>query len=139
MQIFLRPASCLIALLISASAFAAQAEGTLKPETPHCEYLTNPVGTDVVQPRLMWTLAAVDPKARSLRETACQVLVASTPEKLTQNEGDLWDGGKTTRGDVLMIDYAGTTTSKPPRHHEIRPCRNSSLPCVVKRHKRKNL
>ena len=100
-----RPAACLIAILIS--SFAAHAAPSLKPETPRCEYLTNPLGIDVAKPRLMWTLAPVDPKARDLRETACQVLVASTAEKLAKDEGDLWDSGKISRTGVPVIEYAG--------------------------------
>ncbi len=96
---------CLVLCVVQSSA--AKPAAAFKPENPRCEFLADPVGIDVGKPRLMWKLAALDPKARDLRESACQILVASTPEKLARGEGDLWDSGKTARGDVPMLDYAG--------------------------------
>ncbi|MCX6623819.1 MAG: hypothetical protein NTY38_22695, partial [Acidobacteria bacterium] len=57
-----------------------------------CEYLVDPLGIDETLPRLSWQLSAVDPKANDLRQTAFQIVVASSPELLEQ--GDLWNSGK---------------------------------------------
>jgi hypothetical protein len=51
-----------------------------------CEYLVNPLGIDVQKPRLSWKL---DSSIRGQKQTAYQILVASSPEKLTSNIGDL--------------------------------------------------
>jgi len=47
-----------------------------------CEYLTNPLGIDVAKPRLSWVMESGE---RGQRQTAYQVLVASTPERLSKN------------------------------------------------------
>jgi alpha-L-rhamnosidase len=55
-----------------------------------CEYLADPLGIDVEKPRLSWVIESA---RRSERQTAYQVLVASTPELLAKHQGDLWDSG----------------------------------------------
>ena len=56
-----------------------------------CEMLTNPLGIDVTQPRLSWEMVS---KKRNVEQKAYQILVASSAEKLAQNNGDLWDSEK---------------------------------------------
>ena len=69
-----------------------------------CEYQTDPLAIDAVQPRLSWKLSS---PARGVRQTAYQVLVASSPERLGQEQADLWDSGKVTSGQSIPIEYAG--------------------------------
>ena len=54
-----------------------------------CEYKVNPVGIDVVQPRLSWNLINDD----GCRQHSYRVLVASTQENIEKDLGDLWDSG----------------------------------------------
>ena len=70
-----------------------------------CEYRDNPLGIDAPQPRLSWVM--VEPAARSQRQTAYQVLVATTAELLKLDQGDLWDSGKVVSGESLQIEYGG--------------------------------
>src|SRR5205085_410695 len=56
-----------------------------------CEYLPNPIGLDEPAPRLSWTLQS---SQRAQRQTAYQVLVASSEARLRQGRGDLWDSGR---------------------------------------------
>jgi alpha-L-rhamnosidase len=71
-----------------------------------CEYLNNPVGIDVVKPRLNWLLESDE---RGQRQTAYHIIVASSPEMLSQDKGDLWDGGKVESDQTIHIQYAGKT------------------------------
>jgi alpha-L-rhamnosidase len=71
-----------------------------------CERLINPVGIAVTKPRLSWQLSGEE---RGLMQTAYQVLVASSAEKLAQNEGDLWNSGKIASDQSLHVEYAGKT------------------------------
>jgi len=69
-----------------------------------CEMLENPRGIDAVHPRLSWEITG---DARSIRQTAYQVIVASTPAKLAANVGDIWDSHKVASGESTMVNYAG--------------------------------
>ncbi len=94
--------SCLIALafaLISNAAMAATAV-----TNPRCEYLENPLGIDAIRPRLSWT---IESDQRAQKQTAYQVLVAGSEEKLRSNQGDLWDSGKVASDETVQIYYAG--------------------------------
>jgi alpha-L-rhamnosidase len=92
-------------LVLTAATEAATA-GELR-----CEYRDNPLGIDVAQPRLSWI---VESGERSERQTAYRVLVASSPEKLSRDEGDLWDSGKVASDRSTQIDYEG----KPLTAHQ---------------------
>ena len=59
----------------------------------HCEAMNDPLGIDVVRPRLSW---ALESNQRGQKQTAYHLLVASSLEKLDKNIGDLWDSGKIT-------------------------------------------
>jgi len=49
------------------------------------------LGIDIAQPRLFWRVESPTRGQRSERQTAYQILVASTLESLSQDHGDLWD------------------------------------------------
>ena len=72
-----------------------------------CEYLEKPWGVDVKTPRLSWILTATDSGHRGLRQTAYQILVASTQEKLVEDQGDLWDSGRVESDRTLHVQYGG--------------------------------
>jgi alpha-L-rhamnosidase len=86
---------------------ALQAASELVSTHLRCEYLKNPLGIDEPKPRLSWQVVATDPKARGLKQSAYQVVVASSPELLAKNQGDLWDSGKVASSRSLHVDYAG--------------------------------
>ena len=69
-----------------------------------CEYRDNPFGIDVTQPGLSWVIESTQ---RGEQQTAYQVLVASSPEVLGNDQGDLWDSGKVTSDESIQIRYAG--------------------------------
>ena len=69
-----------------------------------CEFLTRPLGIDVPQPRLSWTLWS---DTRGQRQSAYRVPVASTPELLAQDQADLWDTGKVDCDRTSQIVYGG--------------------------------
>lgn len=64
----------------------------------------NPLGIDVLKPRLAWHMIS---KERNVMQTAYQVLVASSAEKLKANEGDLWDSGKVNSAESIHVAYDG--------------------------------
>jgi len=77
-----------------------------------CEHLLDPLGLGVLVPRLSWQLSSEE---RDQRQTAYQLLVASTPEKLRAQRGDLWDSGRVESRNSVLIPYAGLPLSSRQR------------------------
>lgn len=77
-----------------------------------CEYVSNPLGVDVPAPRLSWKLQSAQ---RGQRQTAYQVLVASSDRMLARAESDLWDSGKVTSEETVHIPYAGRPLTSSQR------------------------
>jgi len=69
-----------------------------------CEYRVNPLGIDLVSPRLSWILQS---SQRGQKQTAYRVLVASSREKLNSDDGDLWDSGKVKSDRTIHLVYEG--------------------------------
>jgi alpha-L-rhamnosidase len=69
-----------------------------------CEYLSDPLGIDTPAPRLGWVIHS---EKRGLQQSACQILVASSRKKLASEIGDLWDSGKVTSDQSVLVEYAG--------------------------------
>ncbi|NLX05481.1 MAG: family 78 glycoside hydrolase catalytic domain [Phycisphaerae bacterium] len=78
--------------------------GKAQPARLRCEYLADPLGIDVVQPRLSWV---VESEERGQHQTAYQVVVASTAELLAGDCGDLWDSGRVESDRTIHVEYAG--------------------------------
>jgi alpha-L-rhamnosidase len=110
-----------VALALAFLGFVVLPAGASIPLQPielRCEYLTNPMGIDVVQPRLSWVLTLPPATAlgrlftrqnetRGRQQTAYRILVASSAEKLAANQGDLWDSGRVAADETAQIEYAG--------------------------------
>ena len=93
-----------LAGLFAAMVLAVPASATVTVTTLRCEYATDPLGLDSPRPRLSWVLES---NQRAQRQTAYQILVASSEEKLIAGQADLWDRGKVTSDQSIQIAYAG--------------------------------
>jgi alpha-L-rhamnosidase len=96
---------------------AEKSDAGATPARLRCEYLANPLGIDVRVPRLSWILQANDPADRGQKQTAYQVLVASSAERLASDQGDLWDSGRVVSDATLQVEYAGKPLSSRMRCH----------------------
>jgi len=67
--------------------------------------MSDPLGVDSTPPRLSWQLRGDG--TRGQRQTARQILVASTRENLDADRGDAWDSGKVATGEQLHVPYGG--------------------------------
>ena len=79
-----------------------------------CEYLKNPLGIDVVKPRLSWIIVS---DRRGRMQTAYQLLVASSPELLARDTGDLWDSGRVASDRSIHVEYGGKPLASRMRCH----------------------
>jgi len=69
-----------------------------------CEYLENPLGIDVLQPRLSWKLSSDD---KNKIQSAYRILVASSLDLLNKDDGNLWDTGKIESDQSIQVFYEG--------------------------------
>ncbi|MDR7212540.1 glycoside hydrolase family 78 protein [Flavobacterium piscis] len=65
----------------------------------------NPLAVNSNQPRLSWQLVS---KEQNVTQSAYQILLASSEEKLKKNEADIWNSGKVVSNKNLQITYSGT-------------------------------
>ena len=93
-------------LMILLLALMSSCNSPVHTSDLRCEYRLNPLGIDNTSPRLSWKI--VDPKnTRGQKQTAYQVLVASSAENLDKNHGDLWDTGKQSSEQSVNVVYNG--------------------------------
>lgn len=95
-----------IPLLMSFNGFECVAQ-FISPIKLKCEYRVDPLGIDVEQPSLSWLLESSASNLRDEGQTAYHVLVASTPEKLGMDEGDLWNSGLVESVSNTQVLYKG--------------------------------
>ena len=84
----------------------------LVPGSLRCEYLVDPLGIGVAQPRLSWI---VQSEERGEVQTAYRILVASDPKLLSAGRGDLWDTGKVPSSRSMQVVYEGRPLSSQMR------------------------
>jgi len=82
--------------------------GSLGVSELRCEYMQDPVGVDAPRPQLGWRLES---SSGGVRQSAYQILVASTPELLARDQGDLWDSGRVEASDSVHVLYGGSALS----------------------------
>ena len=80
------------------------AQSTVAFDHLTCEYLVDPLGIDVIHPRLSWQEQSTDD---GYTQSAYRIIVSSTPRLAVRGIGDLWDSGKIPGPQSTLIDYAG--------------------------------
>ncbi len=101
--LFMKSATLPLLFTLLIAGFAVHAE--LVPADLRCDYAVNPLGVDSQPPRLFWK---VNSEERGQKQTAREILVASSAKLLAQDQGDLWDSGKVDSDETIQIDYAGS-------------------------------
>ena len=104
---------CAAFVIVCAALVSALGSSAIGRETSvknlRCEYLSDAMGIEAAQPRLSWIIESGVQKAkdRGQKQTAYQVLVASTEKLLKKDKGDLWDSGKVASDQSAHVRYAG--------------------------------
>ena len=101
-----RATTCLLLCLVVLTVMAAKKKQPAISVTDlRTERMTAPMSIDTPTPRLGWVIRA-DAGVSDVMQTACHLIVASTPEKAQALEGDLWD--TTLQSDQSQwVAYAG--------------------------------
>jgi alpha-L-rhamnosidase len=86
----------------------------LKPVNLKCEYLINPPGIDTRIPRFSWEFANTK---RGMYQVAFQLLVASNPEILDGDKGDIWSSGRIKSSENIQIEYNGKFLNSSTRYY----------------------
>ncbi|MFP4365896.1 MAG: family 78 glycoside hydrolase catalytic domain [Bacteroidales bacterium] len=100
----------LIAPILIISVFfmaSCSSHADLRPVNLRTEYKNDPV-IDTRHPRLSWELLS---DVRGQVQTAWQVLVASSPDLLSDEKSDMWNSGKVYSNETNQIVYSGTPLS----------------------------
>ena len=84
------------------------------PVRLRCEYLENPLGLDVATPHFSWQS---DSAERNWRQTAYEILVASSGENLAPGNADIWDSGKVDSAESVGIAYRGPALKSRKRYY----------------------
>lgn len=71
---------------------------------PTCEDRSNPLGIDTPRPRLSWQMRSDRPGAA---QSAYRILAAGAPELLVEGSADLWDSGKVSSDQSVLVEYGG--------------------------------
>ncbi len=79
-----------------------------------CEYKSNPLGIDVLQPRLSWQILSSE---RGWIQTAYQIRVSQSPDALAQGRELVWDSGKVVSPESTQRAYAGPALQSAKRYY----------------------
>ena len=91
------PLICVLALTAAGAALQT-------PTDLRTEYAVNPLGLEAQHLRLSWKLQSAQ---RAARQSAYQVLVASSTQLLHRGQADLWDSGRVKSDQSIQIPYRG--------------------------------
>lgn len=94
----------LIMLFFASCQTGKQSPANLEVSALRVEWLTDPEGIDAERPCLSWEISG---DRRGIEQSAFHILVASSPDKLAANEGDLWDSQKISSDQSVNVAYAG--------------------------------
>jgi len=101
-------------LLATAGVQGSPAGSPVTVTEPRVEYRDDPLGVEARRPRLSWKLASGE---RAQRQTAYRVLVASSPDRLANGDGDVWDSGKVASSRSHLVEYGGPELEGRTAYH----------------------
>jgi alpha-L-rhamnosidase len=79
---------------------------SLQPVQLTCEYLENPLGIDIVKPRLSWNFLTAE---RNQFQTGYEILVSDNEKDNSLFNGNAWQTGKIKSDQNIHIGYNGIT------------------------------
>ena len=96
---------------------AKDADTGLRVYDLRCEYLDNPEAVDEAAPLLSWKL---DANVRDIKQTAYQIVAATSEKKLADGQYDAWDSGKLDGDRTTAIPYEGKFEAATDYYWQVR-------------------
>lgn len=69
------------------------------------EYLENPIGIDIVKPRLSWQIISDE---QNILQTAYEIRVADSPKNLSKKSALIWTSGKVESDQSVNVEFGGS-------------------------------
>ncbi len=104
----------LLALCLSFTAAGKDSGTNLEVAGLKCEYAINPIGMDLSAPQLSWS---IESPGRGAFQKAYEIIVADSPESLTENKGNIWETGIIQSSKSAGILYAGPELQSRRRYY----------------------
>lgn len=112
-------------LLTSEIIIGGNSKTLLTADYLRCEYKVNPV-IDVKNPRFSWILNSNE---RGQYQTAYQIIVATSPDKIEPGKADLWNSEKVISDKTYQIEYKGKPlTSRGICYWKVRSWDKNGIP-----------
>jgi alpha-L-rhamnosidase len=90
------------------------ASGYAAPVHLRCEYMQNPLGIDFSNPHLSWQSESAE---RNWKQSAYEVLVASSTDRLRSGQANVWDSGRVQSDESVGIAYKGPELESRKRYY----------------------
>jgi hypothetical protein len=103
-RVFMHKIFLTLFLILAGPSLRAEEAPGLVVTGLRCEAAVDPLGVDSRQPRLSWTLGG---SGRGERQSAWQILAATSLANLAAGRGDLWDSGRVESAEQLNLAYDG--------------------------------
>ena len=81
----------------------------LQPKSLRCEYVNNPLGIDISQPRFTWNFT--DSKQRNKSQSAYEIIVSSNMNEIQKMKGNEWTSGKIISNENVNVEYEGKSVT----------------------------
>lgn len=84
-----------------------QSKCSIIPTELTCEYLENPTGIDVRQPRFSWKLKATNPHDFAQKQTAYRIMISADKKQLKKDKADVWNSGWVSSNEMILVPFQG--------------------------------
>lgn len=110
---------CLLTVLmllstLQALALANKSESPVRLKNLRVEYKENPLGIDVLKPRLSWI---IESDGRGIKQSAYQLRVAQNERDLRSGRNLIWDSGRVNSDESVQQAYAGAALQSGQRYY----------------------
>ena len=79
-----------------------------------CDSRINPIGIAIQNPHLSWEIQTSE---RDIHQVSFHILVSDSPEKLQNNNGNIWDSKPVKSDQSVQVEYAGTPLSAERKYY----------------------